>query len=129
MSVFISKNRTKTIPYEDKENGISFSVTFRFPLMEEINSKRMAAKVAEDGDAGILGEMHQIFKSALIGCKDFFDEDTNTELSITKEDGSVDTDLQATIFDVVRKIPDFYSKILIAYTGISGKNSTSGATQ
>jgi DNA polymerase III delta subunit len=146
-------NRTYTFDYSnglEGESAESFSVTFKFPFSEDSNKFQVKknlkkkfgdfefSKIDEKDDkwyeklseqeTAYLTEMSDtLMRKSLIDQKDIFDENGGL-LVIIGPDGAVNEEVQKAIFDEVKKRPDLYTKVVLAYYGADAKNSKTGAT-
>lgn len=136
MAIKIKKERRYEIPFEDKENDVSFKVTYLFVPREDLDKTELRKKLKDQSVNSKLEQLElagdttdYILRKSIIGIEGFIDEDTGKELSLYKEDGSIDEQIQKAVFEVVCLYPDTYKDALLAYLGPKGKNLKTGATE
>jgi len=137
----INTNRKIDVVYESEDKETSFSITMEAIASEDQNMEEIRKKLGSLGDTDLEGEvegsdkvshalnfLHYSLRKSIIGCKDILDLDGNP-VSLKKEDGTINEDIQKALYDHVSKLSGFLGKMVTAYNDISGKNEKSGATQ
>ena len=142
----VERVQTKVDPMEVKVDGeksiakaveeeiFELEVTFTHLAGEDIDYDELRGKLNNITDVKVLNEetgeeidnnSYNAFlytlRKGLIDCKGFTDQN-GKDLVITQKNGKVNGNIQITIFEAVRTIPEFFEKVVTAYTGIDSKN-------
>ncbi len=126
---------------EDGEDKFDISVTFDFIKSEDMDYVSIRDKLSDKKPILVENEKGKIDKKdvstynallfllrvSLVSCTGIADEEENP-IIITGEDGKVNETNQVAVFEAVKAIPELFDKVVLAYTGLSSKNSKAGAT-
>ena len=104
-----SRSRTYTIPYEDKEGEISFSITFKFPDPKEYAGKEITVM--------------DILMNSMVNSSGFIDSDTDLEFFPDSDEN------KAIIGQIIKLLPDYLETVVLAMLGPTGKNYLAGVMQ
>lgn len=136
MGFKVSTEREFTVKHSHKvdEETYELEVTFKHLAGEDIDYDELRRKLSGVSDVKILNEetgeevdngSYNAFlytlRKGLISCKGFTDSE-DKDIIITQAGGKINSDMQIVVFEAVRTIPEFFDKIVTAYTGIDAKN-------
>jgi hypothetical protein len=93
----------------------------RKKLSEHENSEKIISENGEEIDSDTYNTFLYTLRTSIVACKGFEDEDGN-DIAIKGSYGKIDKVRLVAVFEAIRNIPDFFEKIIVAYTGESPKN-------
>jgi hypothetical protein len=112
LSVTIQQIASEDVDYGELRKKME-SVSDTQVIINEESGKTM--------DNGSYNAFLYTLRKSIVACKGFVDQDEK-DLVITATDGKVNNINQIVVAEAIKQIPDFYDKIIAAYTGISSKN-------
>lgn len=116
-------------------DGNKITYHFKFPFVEDFDSKEFFSRYSKDELKGIKkdDEKQSAFfsyylRKSLINVEGMeFELEDGSVVNFKDENGVINLDLQKAVMDEARSDEDFYAKILLAYKGeLDSKNSKTG---
>ncbi len=121
---------------KEKQEPIEFSVTFDFPIAEDIDYVKIRKKMEgkeklvtfdeetkkdKEIEAGVYNAFLYTLRTALVDCEGILLPD-GEPIKITDDDGKIIEVNQKGVFNAIRQEADLFDKITLAYQGLSEKN-------